>query len=56
VWRRELIDEEGATRMNARIGIAAAAPWWVTVWGPIATFLLATGLPMGSSANSGEEF
>ncbi len=34
--------------MNARIGIAAAAPWWVTVWGPIAKLLLATGLPMGS--------
>jgi hypothetical protein len=33
--------------MSGRIGRAVAAPWWVTVWDRIATFLLAAGVPMG---------
>jgi deazaflavin-dependent oxidoreductase (nitroreductase family) len=33
--------------MNDRIGRAAAAPSWVTFFGPIARFLLAAGIPMG---------
>src|SRR5215218_7510853 len=36
--------------MSDRIGRAAAAPWWVTFWGPIAKFLLAAGVPMGPNA------
>ena len=36
--------------MSDRIGGAAAAPRWVTCWGPIATFLLAAGVPMGPNA------
>ena len=36
--------------MSDRIGRAAAAPRWVTCWGPIATFLLAAGVPMGPNA------
>jgi len=35
---------------NDRIGRAAAAPPWVTFWGPITTFLLAAGVPMGPNA------
>ncbi|MGH2617163.1 MAG: DoxX family protein, partial [Thermomicrobiales bacterium] len=33
--------------MSDRVGGAAAAPWWVTFWGPIATCLLVAGVPMG---------
>ena len=33
--------------MSDRVGRAAAAPRWVTVWGPIATFLLNAGVPLG---------
>jgi deazaflavin-dependent oxidoreductase (nitroreductase family) len=33
--------------MSARNGKATAAPWWVTVWGPIAKVLLAAGVPLG---------
>ena len=33
--------------MSDRTGRAAAAPWWVTVWGPIAKVLLAAGVPLG---------
>ena len=33
--------------MSDRIGRAAAAPRWVTCWGPIAKFLLAAGVPLG---------
>ncbi len=33
--------------MTARTRSAATAPAWVTVFGPIATFLLAAGMPMG---------
>jgi deazaflavin-dependent oxidoreductase (nitroreductase family) len=36
--------------MSDRIGRAAAAPRWVTFWGPIAKFLLAAGVPMGPNA------
>ena len=36
--------------MSDRGGRAAAAPWWVTCWGPIATYLLAAGVPMGPNA------
>jgi deazaflavin-dependent oxidoreductase (nitroreductase family) len=36
--------------MNDRIGRAAAAPPWVTFFGPIAKFLLAAGIPMGPNA------
>ena len=36
--------------MSDRIGRAAAAPWWVTCWGPIAKFLLAHGVPMDPNA------
>src|SRR5215204_7545833 len=33
--------------MSDRTGRAAAAPWWVTFWGPITKVLLAGGVPMG---------
>jgi len=33
--------------MSVRIGRAAAAPRWVTFWGPIAKVLLAAGVPLG---------
>src|SRR5829696_1195356 len=33
--------------MSDRTGRAAAAPRWVTFWGPIAKGLLAAGVPMG---------
>ncbi len=33
--------------MSDRTGRAAAAPRWVTFWGSIAKFLLATGVPLG---------
>ena len=33
--------------MSDRFGRAAAAPRWVTFWGPIAKVLLAVGVPMG---------
>jgi deazaflavin-dependent oxidoreductase (nitroreductase family) len=33
--------------MSDQIGKAAAAPRWVTRWRPIATFLLAAGVPLG---------
>jgi hypothetical protein len=36
--------------MSDRIGRAAAAPRWVTFWGPIAKFLLVAGVPMGPNA------
>lgn len=36
--------------MNDRIGRAAAAPPWVTCFGPIARFLLAAGVPLGPNA------
>ena len=36
--------------MSDRIGRVAAAPGWVTCWGPIATFFLAAGVPMGPNA------
>ena len=36
--------------MSDRIGRAAAAPRWVTCWGPIAKFLLAAGVPLGPNA------
>jgi deazaflavin-dependent oxidoreductase (nitroreductase family) len=33
--------------MSDRIGRAAAAPRWVSFWGPIAKVLLAAGVPLG---------
>jgi deazaflavin-dependent oxidoreductase (nitroreductase family) len=33
--------------MSDRTGRAAAAPWWVTFWGPITKVLLAAGVPLG---------
>ena len=36
--------------MSDRIGRAAAAPRWVTFWGPLAKVLLAAGVPMGPNA------
>jgi len=36
--------------MSNRIGRAAAAPRLVTLWGPIAKFLLAAGVPLGPNA------
>jgi deazaflavin-dependent oxidoreductase (nitroreductase family) len=33
--------------MNHQIGRAAAAPWWVTVFNPVARRVLATGVPLG---------
>jgi deazaflavin-dependent oxidoreductase (nitroreductase family) len=36
--------------MSDRIGRAAAAPPWVTCWGPIAKVLLAAGVPLGPNA------
>jgi deazaflavin-dependent oxidoreductase (nitroreductase family) len=36
--------------MCNRIGRAAAAPLWVTFFGPIAKFLLAAGIPMDPNA------
>ena len=38
---------QGAAHMSDRMGRAAGAPRWVTVWGPIAKVLLAAGIPMG---------
>jgi len=38
---------QGAAHMRDRIGRAAAAPRWVTFWGPIAKVLLAAGVPLG---------
>ena len=35
--------------MSDHIGKSAAAPWWVTVWGRAATFLLAAGVPLGAN-------
>jgi hypothetical protein len=39
--------QEGATPMTAHTDNAARAPWWVTVFGPIAKFLLAARVPLG---------
>ena len=36
--------------MSDRMGRAAAAPPWVTCFGPIAKFLLAAGVPLGPNA------
>ena len=36
--------------MSDRIGRAAAAPRWVTCWGPIARFFLSAGIPLGPNA------
>lgn len=33
--------------MSARVGTAARAPRWVTMWTPIAKVLLAAGVPLG---------
>jgi deazaflavin-dependent oxidoreductase (nitroreductase family) len=33
--------------MNQQIGSAAGAPWWVTVFNPVARRVLATGVPLG---------
>jgi deazaflavin-dependent oxidoreductase (nitroreductase family) len=33
--------------MTQEIGNAAAAPWWVTVFNPVARRVLATGVPLG---------
>ncbi len=36
--------------MSDRIGRAAAAPRWVTVFGPVAKVVLAAGVPLGPNA------
>src|SRR5262245_47401259 len=36
--------------MSNQNGKAAAAPRWVTIWGPIAKFLLGAGVPLGPNA------
>jgi deazaflavin-dependent oxidoreductase (nitroreductase family) len=33
--------------MSHQIGNAAGAPWWVTVFNPVARRVLATGIPLG---------
>ena len=33
--------------MDQQIGKVAAAPWWVTVFNPVARRVLATGVPLG---------
>ncbi len=33
--------------MSVQTGRAAAAPWWVTIWGRMAKGLLAAGVPLG---------
>jgi deazaflavin-dependent oxidoreductase (nitroreductase family) len=33
--------------MSQQIGNAAGAPWWVTVFNPVARRVLATGIPLG---------
>jgi deazaflavin-dependent oxidoreductase (nitroreductase family) len=33
--------------MSHQIGSAAGAPWWVTVFNPVARRVLATGVPLG---------
>jgi deazaflavin-dependent oxidoreductase (nitroreductase family) len=33
--------------MSLQIGNAAGAPWWVTVFNPVARRVLATGVPLG---------
>src|SRR5919202_857809 len=42
--------QAGGTHMSDRIGRAAAAPPWVTVFGPIAKGFLAAGVPLGPNA------
>jgi deazaflavin-dependent oxidoreductase (nitroreductase family) len=47
VWRRERIGIGRKYTVSDQSGRATAAPWWVTLWGPIAKALLAAGIPLG---------
>src|SRR5919199_2727659 len=50
IWMTNRSTQQGATHMSERIDRAAAAPPWVTFFGPIAKVLVAAGIPLGPNA------